>query len=68
LQLGLAFPSTDGGVFTSIGKFMGVFAVTQIPLAIIEGILTVIVVIALESFAKTELEDLGFGRKVREVE
>ena len=47
---------------------MGVFAVTQVPLAIIEGILTVIVVIALESFAKTELEELGFGRKVREVE
>ena len=68
LQLGLAFPSTDGGVFASIGKFMGVFAVTQIPLAIIEGILTVIVVIALESFAKTELAELGFGKKVREVE
>ena len=62
IQLGLAFPSADGGVFASLIKFMGVFAVTQIPLAIIEGILTVIVVMALESFAKTELEELGYGK------
>lgn len=68
VQLGLAFPSADGGVMASLVKFMGVFAVTQIPLAIIEGILTVIVVMALESFAKTELEELGYRRGVSRVE
>lgn len=39
-QLALAFPSGAGfaGVLTSATKFMGIFAITQIPLAIIEGI------------------------------
>ena len=41
-------------------KFLGVFAPTQLPLAVIEGILTVIVVIALESFAKSELKMIHF--------
>ncbi|WP_310603319.1 energy-coupling factor ABC transporter permease [Anaerosporobacter sp.] len=70
LQLGLAFPATDGGIWASVVKFMGVFAITQIPLAIIEGFLTVVVVIAFESFAKTELEELGLGKGkgLREVE
>jgi cobalt/nickel transport system permease protein len=68
LQLGLAFPSADGGIIASVTKFMGVFAITQIPLAIIEGFLTVIVVIALEAFAKTELEELGFRKELHEVE
>ena len=33
---------------------------TQIPLAVIEGILTVIVIIGLESYAKSELKELGY--------
>ena len=41
-------------------KFLGVFAPTQLPLAVIEGILTVVVVIALESFAKSELKAIDF--------
>ena len=41
-------------------KFMSIFAVTQIPLAIIEGILSVIVIMALESYAKPELTELGY--------
>ncbi|MDO4556327.1 MAG: cobalamin biosynthesis protein CbiM, partial [Lachnospiraceae bacterium] len=32
----------------------------QIPLAIIEGILTVIIVIGLESYAMPELKSIGF--------
>lgn len=39
-QLALAFPS-DGSVFASWETFMTVFAVTQVPLAIVEGIITV---------------------------
>ena len=42
-QLALAFPSADGGIMASLMKFMGVFAVTQIPVAVGEAILTVIV-------------------------
>lgn len=59
-QLGLAYPSEVGGVMASIGKFMGVFAVTQLPLAIIEGILTVVVVMGLETYASPELQELGY--------
>lgn len=60
LQLALAYPSEVGGVGASLAKFMGIFATTQVPLAIVEGILTVIIVIGLESFAKPELKSIGF--------
>lgn len=43
IQLALAFPAKAGGVAESLVKFASIFAVTQIPLAIIEGILTVAV-------------------------
>lgn len=60
IQLALAYPSESGGVLSSAVKFLGVFAPTQIPLAIIEGILTVLVIIGMESFAAPELEELAF--------
>ena len=60
VQLGLAYPSEVGGVLASIGKFLGIFAVTQIPLAIIEGIITVVVVIGLETYANPELTELNY--------
>ena len=41
-------------------KFLGVFAPTQVPLAVIEGILTVIVIIGLEKYADLELKSIGF--------
>ena len=63
IQLALAYPSGQGGVAASAVKFLGVFAPTQLPLAIIEGILTVIVVIALESFAASELRAVHFDWK-----
>ena len=47
-------------VTASAVKFLGIFAPTQLPLAVIEGILTVVVVIALESFAKSELKAIDF--------
>lgn len=64
IQLGLAHPGSVG-VMQSIIKFMGIFAVTQIPLAIIEGIVTAIVVSTLEAYAKDELLELGFLNKRR---
>lgn len=60
IQLALAYPSEVGGVGASVVKFMAVFAVTQVPLAIIEGILSVIVMIGLEKYAKSELEELNY--------
>ncbi len=63
VQLGLAHPSATGGVTASIVEFMGIFAVTQIPLAVIEGLLTVVVIMGLESYASTELSSLGYRKE-----
>lgn len=64
VQLALAYPSDQGGVFVSAIKFLGIFAPTQLPLAVIEGLLTVMVVIGLETYAKNELNSVGFIREV----
>ncbi len=42
IQLALAFPAPVGGVLKSFPGFAGIFAVTQVPLAIIEGLITVL--------------------------
>lgn len=42
-QLGLAFPDPVGGFMASAVKFLGVFFITQVPIAIAEGLLTVII-------------------------
>jgi cobalt/nickel transport system permease protein len=36
-----------------------VFAPTQLPLSIIEGILTVVIIMCLETYAKSEMIGLG---------
>lgn len=48
-QLGLAFPATQGGVLASALKFALVFLPTQVPLAVSEGLLTVLVFNLLKS-------------------
>ena len=60
VQLALAYPSTQGGVFASALEFLGVFAPTQLPLAVVEGLLTVLIMMALENYAKPELKAIGF--------
>ncbi|NRT36388.1 cobalt/nickel transport system permease protein [Clostridium beijerinckii] len=59
IQLALAYPSENGGFMVSAAKFLAVFAPTQVPLAVIEGILTVVIIIGLETYAKSELTGLG---------
>ncbi|PKM52150.1 MAG: cobalamin biosynthesis protein CbiM [Firmicutes bacterium HGW-Firmicutes-7] len=56
LQLALAFPG-QSFVASSL-KFLTVFAVTQIPLAIIEGLLTVMIFNFLEKHESTEVEKM----------
>lgn len=58
IQLAVVFPAVDGGILTSFLKFAGIFAITQIPLAISEGFLTVLVWNWLQSYAVNELEML----------
>ncbi|SNR68892.1 energy-coupling factor ABC transporter permease [Blastococcus mobilis] len=62
LQLALAFPDPTGGLAGAVVKFLGVFGVTQIPLAIGEGLLGVLLFRALTVNARPELERLGVLR------
>jgi cobalt/nickel transport system permease protein len=43
LELALAYPAEIGGVGSSFILFMGIFAVTQLPLAVVEGIVLALV-------------------------
>lgn len=60
VQLAVAYPSATGGVFGSVVEFLGVFAPTQLPLAVLEGVLTVMIMMALEAYAQPELRAVGF--------
>ncbi len=62
-QLALAHPSQTGGVMGSFTEFIGIFAITQVPLAIVEGLLTVVVLIGLKSYAAPELKEIGFAHE-----
>ncbi len=59
VQLALAYPDSVGGFAASFIKFGTIFAVTQIPLAISEGLLTVLIFNALQTNAEPELSSLG---------
>ncbi len=61
-QLGLAFPDPVSGLAGSIAKFLSIFAITQIPLAVAEGLLGVLVFRILVDVAKPQLTKLGVLR------
>lgn len=58
VQLAWAFPDAVGGFEASFVKFAGIFALTQVPIAISEGLLTVLVVNAMARFNAQELRSL----------
>ncbi len=59
VQLTLAFATSQAGFLGALEKFLGVFALTQLPLAVSEGLLTVIVFNFLKSYNQQELNDLS---------
>ncbi|QGV82160.1 energy-coupling factor ABC transporter permease [Streptomyces ficellus] len=59
VQLALAFPDPGSGFAGALAKFGGIFAVTQIPLAVSEGLLTVLVMRLLTQSSKGDLLRLG---------
>ena len=61
VQLAVAYPSATGGFAGSAVEFLAVFAPTQLPLAVLEGALTVMILVALENYAQPELRAVGFG-------
>ena len=63
IQLALAFPAAQGGFMAALIKFVGVFAVTQIPLAISEGLLTLLVWNWLQDYGQSELKILGLFKQ-----
>lgn len=62
-QLALAHHA-DTTFLGALGKFMAVFAPTQVPLAIIEGIITVLIIVGLETYAKPEMKAIGYFEEV----
>jgi cobalt/nickel transport system permease protein len=59
-QLAYAFPDPlTGSITSSAVKFMGIYSITQIPLAICEGLLTVVVMRMLTSYSRGELDELA---------
>jgi cobalt/nickel transport system permease protein len=58
IQLALAFPAPVGGFMASLIKFASIFAITQVPLAISEGLLTLLVWNWLANYGRQELEML----------
>ncbi|MHB8188416.1 MAG: energy-coupling factor ABC transporter permease [Dermatophilaceae bacterium] len=62
VQLALAFPDPSSGVTGAAVKFLSIFAVSQIPLAIAEGLLGVLLIRILRNVAAPELFRLGVLR------
>lgn len=58
-QLALAYPDPTGGLMGALAKFLGIFAVTQIPLAVMEGLLGIVVFGFLQRVASADLMRLG---------
>lgn len=58
LELALAFPNRNGGVLFSFLKFIGIFGITQVPLAIVEGLLTIVIFKFIEKNSIEELNNL----------
>ena len=61
-QLALAFPAANGGYAASFEKFLGIFAITQIPLAISEGVLTVLIFNFIQKHNSEELNILHVAK------
>ncbi|ADL12305.1 energy-coupling factor ABC transporter permease [Acetohalobium arabaticum] len=57
-QLAWAFPGKTGFI-ASLIKFMGVFATTQVPLAVTEGLVTVLIFNLLLEYSEGELKELS---------
>ncbi|MDT7614963.1 MAG: cobalt/nickel transport system permease protein [Pseudonocardiales bacterium] len=64
VQLALAYPDAESGVFGAVVKFGSIFAITQIPLAVSEGLLTVLIVRLLVRVSPAELTRLGVLRRL----
>lgn len=58
-QLAFAFPDPHSGIMGAAGKFLGIFAFTQVPLALIEGVVGILLFRFLAKVAGPQLVELG---------
>ncbi len=66
-QLALAYPDAGSGFLGSWARFLGIFAITQLPLAIVEGLVGVALVRTVLTWAGPDLARLpGLRRDVRD--
>lgn len=61
-QLALAFPDPISGFAGAWVRFAGIFAVTQVPLAVVEGVVGVLLLKALIAWAGQDLRTVGMRR------
>lgn len=59
VQLALAHPDPASGLLGALAKFLGIFAITQIPLAVAEGFIGVLLFRFLATVVRPELEARG---------
>lgn len=60
VQLALAFPDPVAGFGAALVKFLSIFALTQAPLAVIEGMVTVVVINLVIQYGREDLIGLPF--------
>ncbi|NYJ32589.1 cobalt/nickel transport system permease protein [Nocardiopsis aegyptia] len=58
-QLALAHPDPESGILGAFVKYAAIFSLTQIPIAVIEGLITVAVIRILTSVSRGDLVRLG---------
>jgi len=63
-QLALAFPDPHSGWVGAFAKFAGIYALTQVPLAVGEGVLSVLVVNVLLAHNAPQLRGLSEGGRL----
>lgn len=63
LQLAMVYPDPVGGFQAALMKFMGIFALTQIPLAVTEGLLTVAILNVIWKYNREGLQALNFMKE-----
>ncbi len=62
VQLAVAYPSSHGGFLASFFKFAGIFFITQIPISIAEGMLTVALLSALSATQMAALQGPAYTK------
>ena len=58
IQLGVSFSGSTSEIMNHVVQFMGIFAITQIPLAIVEGIISVIIYDFIKKHCESELKEI----------